>query len=99
MVPARSLEKEASIEIYRRQIAAMPVADLRALADSMIVTLHDREQLLSQAIRQISELELKHALIDHDAAARQLQSEQRQQKLGPIASWLRRLLWGDRRRR
>jgi len=99
MVPARSLEKEASIEIHRRQIAAMPVADLRALADSMIVTLHDREQLLSQAIRRISELKLKHALMDHGAAARQLRSEQRQRKLGPIASGLRWLLWGGRRRR
>lgn len=98
MVPARSLEKEESIEIHRRQIAAMPVADLRALADSMIVTLHNREQLLSQAIRWISELELKHALMDHGAAARQLQSE-RQRKLGPIASGLRWLLWGGRRRR
>lgn len=98
MVPARSLEKEASIEIHRRQIAAMPVADLRALADSMICTLHDHEQLLSQAIRRISELELKHALMDHGAAARQLRSE-RQRKLGPIASGLRWLLWGGRRRR
>ena len=98
MVPARSLERQAQIEIHRRQIAAMPLIELRALADSMIVTLHDREQLLSQAMRRISELEMRNALMDTAAAARQLRSEQRQRQLGPVLRGLRWLLRGQRSR-
>lgn len=91
MAVTRSLERSAAIEIQRRQLKVMPEDQLRGLADSLMVAFHDRDQLLRNAMRRIAELEVKQALMDCGAAARQRRSEQRQ--LGPVARLIRRLLW------
>jgi non-homologous end joining protein Ku len=64
----------------------MAVADLRALADSMICTAHQQDLLLRSAMRRIAELEVQHALVDARKAAAALRP--RQFKLWAVLRWI-----------
>lgn len=93
MATSHSLERQATIEIHRREVRTMPEPELRALADHLVVQAHQQAVILRNAMRRIAELEVKGALLDAAAAARSLQARQRQ--LGPVArciSWCRRRL-------
>lgn len=88
MATTHSLERQAQIAIHRQEIKAMPEPQLRALADHMIVQAHNQSAILQAAMRRIAELELKTALIDAAAAARELRPRQRQ--LWTVFNWRRR---------
>ena len=95
MTVNRSLERSATIEIQRRQLQVMPDDQLRGVADSMLHALHQQEELLKNAMRRIAELEIKHALIDCQAAAKQLQAKHQFNLLANLRRlvfrWLERL--------
>lgn len=96
MATSHSLERQATIEIHRREVRTMPEPELRALADHLVVQAHQQAVILRNAMRRIAELEVKGALLDAAAAARSLQAGQR--KLGAIAHlrrWCRWLLGGS----
>jgi len=75
MTVNRSLERSAGIEIQRRQLQVMHPDQLRGVADSLLCAFHQQEDLLKNAMRRIAELEIKHALMDCQAAAKQLRAE------------------------
>lgn len=68
----------------------MPIDQLRASADSMLVLTHRQDALLRAAMRRIAELEVKHALLDCQAAAGQLTQQRKQPQLHPILHWFAR---------
>lgn len=88
-----SLERQAQIEIHRREVRAMPEDELRALADHLVVCSHNQAVLLRNAMRRIAELEMQSALFDTTAAARSLKARQRQlAPVGRLFAWCGRLL-------
>jgi len=76
MATPATLEAQASLAIQRRQLQKLSHAQLEATADQLLVAFHDRDRLLRNAMKRLAELEIRQALMDHGAAARQLQSEQ-----------------------
>jgi hypothetical protein len=76
MAASHSLERQAQIEIHRREVKVMPVDQLRALADHLVCQAHDRDLMLRNAMRRIAQLEVQHALIDVAAAANALRPRQ-----------------------
>lgn len=95
MTVNRSLEKSAAIEIQRRQLQVMHPDQLRGVADSLLCAFHQQEDLLKNAMRRIAELEVKHALMDCQAAAKQLQAKPQLDLLANlrrlVLRWLERL--------
>jgi len=81
-----SLERQAQIEIHRREIRAMPEDQLRAIADHLLVQGHTQGALLRSAMRRIAELEVQSALFDAAKEAASLQP--RQPKLRAVLSRL-----------
>lgn len=63
------------VESQRRLIQSMPPEQLRAVADSMAVTLGTTSHMLSQAMRRIAELELQHSLANPCDMIKQLQRQ------------------------
>lgn len=88
MALSHSLEAQAQIAIHRAEVRQMSEADLRALADSMVVQAHNQNALIRSAMRRIAELEVQRALIDAHAAAASLRSR-KQSKLRAVLDWLR----------
>lgn len=88
MVLSHSLEAEAQIAIHRQEVRAMEEDDVRALADSLVVQLHNQSAILRSAMRRIAELEVQRALVDANAAASALRPKQN--KLHTILDWLAR---------
>lgn len=86
MAVSHSLERQAQIEIHRREIKAMPEPQLRAVADHLLVQAHQRDLLLRNAMRRIAELEVQRALFDAHAAAASLKP--RQPKLRAVLRWI-----------
>lgn len=76
MAAPASLESQATLAIQRQQLQRMSAEEVLALADSLLVAFHDRDRLLRNAMKRLAELEVRQALIDHEAVARQLRSEQ-----------------------
>lgn len=72
LVTSHSLEAQARIAIHRQEAKAMPPEQLRALTDSLIVLSHNQDAMLRAAMKRIAELEVKHALMDVQAAAAEL---------------------------
>jgi len=95
MTVNRSLERSAGIEIQRRQLQVMHPDQLRGVADSLLCAFHQQEDLLKNAMRRIAELEIKHALMDCQAAAKQLQPKPQLDLLanlrGLVLRWFERL--------
>lgn len=83
-----SLESRAQIAIHRHEVRQMPEADVRAMADSLVVQLHDQSALLRSAMRRIAELEVKQALVNAEAAAASLRPKQ--SKLHALLDWFAR---------
>ena len=76
MATPASLESQATLAIQRRQLQGMDRQELQALSDMLLIACHNSDRLLRNAMRRLAELEVRQALVDHDAAARQLRSEQ-----------------------
>lgn len=57
--PALSLSAEAAQEWDRRQAAAQHRDELSALADRLIVAHYQHERILKQALKRVTELEVK----------------------------------------
>lgn len=85
MALSYSLEAQAQIAIHRQEVREMSEADVRALADSLVVQTHHHSALLRSAMRRIAELEVKHALVDAHAMAASLQ----RRKQGKLRTVLR----------
>ena len=88
MMQQDSLEREAAVEIRRRTLKTMPEAQLRGMADSLLVSLVETQAMLTSAMRRIAELEVREALMDYDIVATELCRKQRQ--LSPIGAFLHR---------
>ena len=96
MADSPSLEREAMLEIQRRELQQLPEKDLRAVADSMIVAFHGNDHILRNAMRRIAELEMQKALVDHVQVAQKL-APQRQGQLFHVLDCGRILLQWWRR--
>lgn len=97
MNATHSLERQAVIEVQRRQLQGMPLEHLKATADSLLVAFHERDRLLRNAMRRIAELEIKQALLDCEAAAEKLRQERSEQsQLRPVEGGLWRWPWWRR---
>lgn len=75
MAAPATLESQAQLAIHRQGLQSMSRQDLLGLADMLLVSHHDRDRLLRNAMKRLAELEVRQALVDHDAAARTLRSE------------------------
>lgn len=87
MALTHSLEAEARIAIHRQEVRDMSEADVRALADSLVVQTHHHSALLRSAMRRIAELEVRHALVDAHTMAASIQ-RQKQRKLWAVFGWI-----------
>lgn len=96
MTVNRSLERTATIEIQRRQLQAMPENQLRGVADTLLHTAHQQEELLKGAMRRIAELEVKQALMNCATAAAELHPKRQHH----LIAYFRRLMgrWRQWRR-
>lgn len=93
MATSHSLERQAQIEIHRREVRVMPEDQLRALADHLVCCSHNQAVILRNAMRRIAELEMQSALFDSTAAARSLKARQRQlSPVGRLITWCRGLM-------
>lgn len=90
MTTPATLEAQASLAIQRQQLQKLSHAQLEATADQLLVAFHDRDRLLRNAMRRLAELEIRQALMDHGAAARQLRSET-PPAAGLLRTWLGRV--------
>ena len=91
MASSPSLERQAALEIQRRELQQMPEKELRATADSILVAFHGNDHILRNAMRRIAELEVQKALIDHVGIAQEL-APQRQHQLFHVLNCGRILL-------
>ena len=96
MASSPSLERQAMLEIQRRELQQMPEKELRAMADSIIVAYHGHDHILRGALRRIAELEMQQALMNHVETAQQL-APQRQRQLFHVLDCGRILLQWWRR--
>jgi hypothetical protein len=87
MSPSLSLAMEAGLHAARLQLRKMPQDQLLAEAERFMVTATVNHNLLSQAMRRVSELELREAVNSVDTRQQQLSAEGLKQR--PRWPWSR----------
>jgi plasmid stabilization system protein ParE len=62
LIPSISLSMEAQQELDRRRAVRMPLQELQALTDELIVSWYEHQSVLDQALARIRQLEVQLAL-------------------------------------
>jgi hypothetical protein len=69
LIPSLSLSMEARQELDRRRAVRLPLHELQALADDLIVSWYEHQSVLDQALGRIRQLEVEVALASAPPAA------------------------------